>query len=1561
MSLRGSCWRIAFAVALVAGAVGAWAQFPPGTDRGAWAEAQFIPQDRQLANLLERARAQLAGPESDQRRGLETVQRILDTAEDYFTDRKFGGSLRGNAESLLAGLPESGRQLYEQMYGVEARALLNAAPNANDAWLNDVMRRFLLTQAGNEAALTRAVIEMDRGRFLTAARLFEHLWRLRTLAVPAGVDVWERAVTAYWKAGVPNASEALFLQAFTESNGALSWRGKPVPNFTIRSGAVQWLREQLGPAGAFRDAVVTQWLLPGGEADRNASAVSTSPVFDNAWRAPLLGRSDANSPRRLEELELAVESVNAIARNEEQWQTYAVAEPLVIGDTLLSSSYGRIKAVDARTGALRWQAADADPVFEYLAQGQGPAGGVGVPPSTGTTLLESFVAQRAWLDRTSAGLSSDRERVYQVFDTGLITAQQPYHLAGSGPHPLSLPSYNRLRAYDLETEGKLLWEIGGPPGRVSLPLAGTFFLGAPLPLDDALYVLGEERGQVRLIVLDPLTGELRWSTALLNTTVDINVDLERRLAGLSPAHAGGILVCPTGGGLVVAVDVAQRSLVWAYVYDEPKATRPPDVFGGRLQQFNDVGDGTPSIETLLATPRWSGPTTLIAGHRVVHAPPNHAVLHCVNLLDGQLLWTRPRQRLMSLAGVHDDTVILVGERHVEAARITSGETIWELPLGPPSGTGVREGRLLRLPLRGGDLATIDLDSGRLLARSATRSGAELGSLVAAGGRLFSQTLAEVRGFRSLNELHEQITADLAADPHDPAALSVRGELRLHAGQADEALADLRAAYALVPDDRIRGLIVGTLLERLREDFASHRDTVPELDRLTSDPVQRLRLLRIVADGLETAGDLLAAYGRYLELFALEGLADETEHVSDTHAVRLDRWVQGRLQRLSQRAAPEIRSEFEARMTAYVDAAIADRDVERLGRAASAFADSPAGKSAIQALADAIDPVQDALRAEALWLRQRREGTPEIRAAALARLIRLYANHGRGELADALLRELSETDQQALVRDGKSGPELAAALRESPPVAAALSTVTHWPTASIDVRPQQEGAQPQLRTNPLRVIGPSDPLIESTVIHSDGRDEMVAYDGFGNPEWTDRMRSSLGYAFPDSHYVERRGHRALLFLDNQFRVIDMLHYRRQPRSILEESLSESGTPDRLGRTVNRLQRERIGLRTYWRRDEATGRLLGLTGPLRDDLFCFQRGATLFAVDPFRGDVLWRLEEVPYGCEILADDQYVVLIPPDPRNDRQEARVFQAADGTFIGSRWLPSEVVRLRQGADWGRLFLTQTPHAGTSDATLAMYDPLSGKNLWERVIPQFLAWAPLDGFDLVVLAESGQLQLLDAQTGDVRLETQTEIAADVKSMTVVGHPDEWFLFTERSPAEQQQTRLLLPSNRTDHHAVNGVAYAFDRRTHERLWSREILSLLVDPKLPGRWPLLVLSSEAWTVPGEGRGRAATKYQNLLLLNKRTGDVVFEGDGSGRWQGTAWSLSEDKPQLRLSFNGTGLAVSFSDEPPSEAAADVPPPAGRDPAQPPPPPPPPPPPSLKGRVPSLPPPLPADAEEM
>ena len=49
---------------------------------------------------------------------------------------------------------------------------------------------------------------------------------------------------------------------------------------------------------------------------------------------------------------------------------------------------------------------------------------------------------------------------------------------------------NVLAAHDIRT-GKLKWQIGGPPGPHALPLAGTFFLGPPLPLHSQLYVLAE--------------------------------------------------------------------------------------------------------------------------------------------------------------------------------------------------------------------------------------------------------------------------------------------------------------------------------------------------------------------------------------------------------------------------------------------------------------------------------------------------------------------------------------------------------------------------------------------------------------------------------------------------------------------------------------------------------------------------------------------------------------------------------------------------------------------------------------------------------------------------------------------------------------------------------------------------------------------------------------------------------------------------------------------------------------------------------------------------------------
>jgi outer membrane protein assembly factor BamB len=425
---------------------------------------------------------------------------------------------------------------------------------------------------------------------------------------------------------------------------------------------------------------------------------------------------------------------------------------------------------------------------------------------------------------------------------------------------------------------------------------------------------------------------------------------------------------------------------------------------------------------------------------------------------------------------------------------------------------------------------------------------------------------------------------------------------------------------------------------------------------------------------------------------------------------------------------------------------------------------------------------------------------------------------------------------------------------------------------------------------------------------------------GHEEWAIQVANSE-ISYPISHYVERRGHRAVLFLGTQFRVIDMLRHGQNPRTIVEDVLRESSRHDVLGRQVTQIRLDRMGLRTHWRSDVGPEGFLGNAGPLRDQHFCYQLGGTLIAVDPFDGRELWRVDDLPSGCEIVADEHYVVLVPPVPHDDRQVAHIFQVADGAFVGARPLPSSIERTRRGADWGRLFLTKTKHPGTQDVTLAMFDPVLGDNVWEQRIPQYHSWAPLDGFDLVVLDETGRVQLFDAETGELQLETQTEIPSNVNAISVVGHPHEWFLFSERRPDVQQPIRSVPLHNRPEFHSINGMAYAFDRDTDEQLWSRELLSLYVDPSLPGRWPLLVLSADAY----EGSGRSTNRFQNLLLLNKRTGEVVYEGEGSGQGQGqgTSWVVSDEVPQLQLSFGKTGLAVSFRDEPLGEDADATPPP--------------------------------------
>ena len=171
-------------------------------------------------------------------------------------------------------------------------------------------------------------------------------------------------------------------------------------------------------------------------------------------------------------------------------------------------------------------------------------------------------------------LASDGRAVFVIEDRGNQPFLFPgvFNPFGRGLTPTGPGSYNKLLARDLATQGKLLWEVGGESSEAEPRLAGVYFLGAPLAMSGQLYVIGELKGEITLFVLDPAQGKLDWSQPLATVETSVALDSFRRLHGAMPSFADGVMVCPTSAGAVVAVDIANRSLLWGYQYPR---TRPP--------------------------------------------------------------------------------------------------------------------------------------------------------------------------------------------------------------------------------------------------------------------------------------------------------------------------------------------------------------------------------------------------------------------------------------------------------------------------------------------------------------------------------------------------------------------------------------------------------------------------------------------------------------------------------------------------------------------------------------------------------------------------------------------------------------------------------------------------------------------------------------------------------------------------------------------------------------------------------------------------------------------------
>ncbi|MBI1901792.1 MAG: PQQ-binding-like beta-propeller repeat protein [Planctomycetia bacterium] len=758
---------LAVAVVLAAGSVRAQAIVP--LDASGFDEDPGVsfPQDRTAIRRLRMAQDRIAG--GNYQDAVPLLSAILDLPEDSFyrpeNTQSVYVSIKAEAGRLLAQLPAEARKQFVVQHEAAAKKALEAALADGDlAAAAQVMTRYVHTPASYHAALIVAGDHLDHGRPLAAALCLRRLELAPTAEMVSLEPTLSLSVALAWRrAGMPEiAAERLGRLQSSRPNLTLPIGGSDVPLFAGDPLAV--LARFDGAAAVGRPAPA--WPVSRGNAARSGvGSLLRSPLL-HRWEAGFYDDFlDVAEDERCSEIDRGVTELLAESslrlRQEGKDLPFPVAQPLVVRDLVIARSAAKIVALDAATGRRRWEAA-VDPELQSLLRAvhrrpsSASAEESGLSPAdlqTPPALLRRIVAQglvrRVWHDITYGTLSSDGQRVFAVedlpFRPDVIWEPDGLHRVDNARR-----KHNRLAAYSISREGSLAWEVGGPdseqgidpkaesaktPHEETPDAAGAFFLGPPLPLSGRLYVLAERNAEIRLLELAAATGAVLWSQPLCSTQASIRADFHRQIAGASPAYADGVLVCPTAAGAVVAIDLASRSLLWAFTYRRDESL------------INDEMPGRIDPVLLDSQRTWLDASPVIVEGRVLLTPPGGHSLYCLGLLDGKPQWKNPAPRDDSLfvAAVDGGNVLLVGRSGVRGLRLADGKASWVAAAYPgresPAGSGFAHGGDYSLPLTSGALATVDIASGKyaLSRPENSQTGAPLrGNLLSVGGVLYVQ-------------------------------------------------------------------------------------------------------------------------------------------------------------------------------------------------------------------------------------------------------------------------------------------------------------------------------------------------------------------------------------------------------------------------------------------------------------------------------------------------------------------------------------------------------------------------------------------------------------------------------------------------------------------------------------------------------------------------------------------------------------------------------------------------------------------------------------------------------
>ena len=1378
--------------------------------------------------------------------------------------------LKETARKILRDLPPEGRRIYETTFGPVARRLLKQSLESGDfLQLRQITRRYFYTPAGHEAALLFAQHESDEGRHLTAALTYQQL-----LETPEAAARFQPQLSilaaASWLAAENSGQAGDVLESLGEQgHRSITLAGEESRLRASPADKVEWLRQTVGSPVVEDIPAERQWLTSRGNPARNGQTDGGLPHLRVRWQVRLLEHHNLE----------AVHDEMAGLLAQQAKSRLPAASPLVAGDYVITRSAHGLIAIDFQTGKRIWRAQPqrATLLRELMELSDQQNGNKNGNRNNNIEPAQSF-GRMLWEDYLYNTTSSDGKRVYVIRDLELprsarvrVHAMMPQTAFANADR-----GTNRLCAYDLPTQGKLVWEIDGAAR--SDELQGAFFLGAPVTVGQSLYCLAEIKSEtaIYLVVLDRRTGKLQWRQQLADLEIGIARDVNRRLQASMPSYDEGMLVCPTNAGVVIGVNLAKQSLAWAYRYESHEQLalhrRRPDGYGQTAHQ------------------RWVHSTPVIADGRVLLTPSESDELHCLDLQTGKLLWKQSREESLFLAGIENDKVLLVGNRELSALLLANGKPAWpagrlELPAeSTPTGSGFFSKGQYFLPLSNAQVIAVDVATGKIVDKARSRDGQLLGNLVCYHGAVISQTGRYLDCFEQIDVLREDSERRLAADPTDFEALRTLGEMAYNEGQLAQAVKLLSQAYKSQPEDlRTREVLGEALVAALDEEFAEYQSYLPLLAQIQQGSAEeRFTLMRLQSQGLLEIGRASEAFEVCLKAYDDLAILGTELTIGQDHQVSAQRWLAAQVAAVWASASSAQQEQIAEQFRPLLAETRQVADARLWQQLYDCFGSLESTESLGADLATGYLDQGEWLAAQQLLLKLTKSEKPSVRHTAIASSSRLLHEAARPFLAASYDKQLRGTlaDEECLA--GKTGAECLEDWASS-----GNSSTPSWPYGQVKVSVEDSRAASGAKRNPTPHSGIY--LEQSDAILSDcnvtllgmvsGRNRMVA------------VRDSLGREFfrakldqgeqrrmnaQGTVYSVSRGNLLIVSLGREIVAYDTLSpdgqilWRKDTTSNLHHLNQNWLNRNSLNQHKSSL-RGKFG-RPRSRRSHSNGKWLGLIGPVTRDSCVFQVEQQLVCVDALSGETKWSQDNFALGSDLFGDEEYVFAVP----EDSQHAWVFSTVDGRSLGetAHELPAWEERL---TTVGRQIIRWHRRATDRRWELSSFDALSGEELWKFEFAKN-SQADISQNRFVAVAEpTGHCMIIDVHEGRALVDQPLEANVAMSGVSLIAGAESFVLAVQQPPVINR-SRPVTPINGNGIDFTTkvfaGQMYAFDRKTGLANWDHpaEVQGLPLMLTQPVDLPMIAF---AGNIQRQRRSRSKAEM-GIMLLEKSSGRLLFHDE-------------------------------------------------------------------------------------